>query len=121
MNTTHTRTKRLLVAGIGAAVVGISVAAAAAAAADPPSHTYTLPSSPPTLTYTLPPPPSHLTPPPLKPPYVLPTNKTGGGWLPPTIDPVVPSDGRGRRTWEIPAPSRPRGQGRVDLELLSAI
>ena len=34
MNTTHTRTKRLLVTAIGAAIVGISVAAAPAAVAE---------------------------------------------------------------------------------------
>jgi hypothetical protein len=34
MNTTHTRTKRLLVTAIGAAVVGISIAAAPAAVAE---------------------------------------------------------------------------------------
>ena len=84
MNTTRTRTKRLLVTAIGAAVVGISLGAAPAAIAEqsapnpPVNH---IPSTPVGL---LPPPPavppSHnvVISPPGK--YVLPPNKTQGGW-----------------------------------------
>jgi len=76
MNTT--RTKRLLVTAIGAAVVGISIAAAPAAVADengPNAGNHT-PGS--TVGEYPTPAPTQLIPPPHV--HVLPSNKTQGGW-----------------------------------------